>query len=279
MDSYVPRSRVCPTPSSPRTSLYLTSNVTGVSGSGYVEMGRTKVLCSVFGPRIQGSRMSARSLDGRVGASIRMAPFARQGRGRNGDEEREMANVLVRTIASAIRVEVLGMNEVDVVVVVIEDDGGVMAGAINAAGLALADAGIELYDLPAACNLSFCPGWVLDPKKDKESRLFVSNFSKSRQEFQEVDPEENRLDLDLEDVLLNSNSKGDDAEVKNANIIGGMLIAYLPALGQIIHMTQIGSIPPLVLSESITACLEECTKTYQKMQLHLLESLHAKVNK
>ncbi|NXT74183.1 EXOS6 protein, partial [Zapornia atra] len=57
---------------------------------------------------------------------------------------------------------------------VLQDGGSALAAAISAAALALADAGVEMYDLAVGCALCRCPGpaaaWLLQPGEPEERR-------------------------------------------------------------------------------------------------------------
>ncbi len=57
-------------------------------------------------------------------------------------------------IAPAIRLDLLPKSVVDVYIQVLEMDGvaAMMGAAVSCVSIALADAGIEMYDLVAACS-------------------------------------------------------------------------------------------------------------------------------
>nr|XP_048292945.1 exosome complex component MTR3 [Myodes glareolus] len=62
--------------------------------------------------------------------------------------------------------------QLEVSALLLEDGGSALAAALTAAALALADAGVEMYDLVVGCGLSLTPGpsptWLLDPTRLEE---------------------------------------------------------------------------------------------------------------
>ncbi|XP_070616416.1 exosome complex component MTR3 [Erythrolamprus reginae] len=147
-------------------------------GSAYVELdGGTKVLCSVAGPREAGvgSIGAPSEQRGRLVCDFRRAPFS--GRGARiwpGEKEPELALALQEALEPAVRLARYPRAQLEVSALLLQDGGSALAAATCAAGLALADAGIELYDLVAACALSRAVGpsgpdeWRLQPTEPEE---------------------------------------------------------------------------------------------------------------
>lgn len=80
-----------------------------------------------------------------------------------------MALSLKRALQPAICRYAFPNFQVDIFVHVIEDDGAVLAAAINCAGAALADAGIPMYDIiTASCLGVFDKQIVMDPTTAEE---------------------------------------------------------------------------------------------------------------
>lgn len=147
-------------------------------GSAYVELdGGTKVLCSVAGPREAaggGGANAPGEQRGRLVCEFRRAPFSgRGGRGRPGEKEPELSLALQEALEPAVRLARYPRAQLEVSALLLQDGGSALAAAMCAAGLALADAGIELYDLVAACALSRAAGpsgpeWRLQPSEPEE---------------------------------------------------------------------------------------------------------------
>ncbi|XP_039769494.1 exosome complex component MTR3 [Ornithorhynchus anatinus] len=157
-------------------------------GSAYLEAGGTKVLCAVSGPR------PAEGEGGRLLCDFRRAPFcgpqrprrptpasAGAGAGASGasgasGEERELALALQEALEPAVRLTRYPRAQLELSALLLEDGGSALAAALTAAALALADAGVEMYDLVVGCGLSRRPdpppgpAWLLDPTLREEQR-------------------------------------------------------------------------------------------------------------
>lgn len=138
--------------SSQRThAVFDCGTVSQAAGSGYAEFGGTKVLAAVYGPR-QPERRST-SLDrGELDCDVRLASFAGRARKVPGqtDGERELSAQLSTALAGVVLLDRFPKAVLDVQCLVMEAGGGELAATVAAAGLALADAGVAIRDLPSA---------------------------------------------------------------------------------------------------------------------------------
>jgi exosome complex component RRP41 len=134
-------------------------------GSSYLEMGHTKVMCVVTGPAEQGQQRGGRSATSgqgggqREGASISVniviAGFSsvdRRKRGRNDKRTQEMEITIARTFASNLHTHLFPHSTISISLHVLSQDGSLLAALINAATLALVDAGIPMSQYIAACT-------------------------------------------------------------------------------------------------------------------------------
>jgi exosome complex component MTR3 len=106
--------------------IYMKSNVnTKASGSAYIEHERTKVMCSVYGPRTATGRGEF-SETGRVVCDVRFAPFATRVRRERTQtsQEKEMSSALRAALEPAIQLDRFPKSVVEVFVVILESDGG-----------------------------------------------------------------------------------------------------------------------------------------------------------
>lgn len=126
--------------------------ISKAKGSAYIEMGNTKVIVSVFDPReIPSKQQNNFSTNGELNCEFRYLPYSQRRRTvRNDVVEKSLTLSLKRALLPAVCRYAFSNFQVDIFVDVIEDDGSVLAAAINCAGLALADAGIPMYDLISA---------------------------------------------------------------------------------------------------------------------------------
>ena len=118
-------------------------------GSAYVELGANKVLAAVYGPR----EMHPRHLQQPDTAVLRcrysMAPFSVEERKRPGPDRRsvEISKVIREALEPAVFTELYPRSAIDVFIEILQADAGTRTAGINAASVALADAGVPMRDL------------------------------------------------------------------------------------------------------------------------------------
>lgn len=127
-------------------------------GSAVYTQGNTKVIASVYGPvecKRRGDSMHDRCL---VTCEYTVATFATSERKRfqKGDRRsKEYALLIKQTFESAILTHLYPRSQISIFIQVICDDGGAQAAAINAASLALINAGIPMKEFVCACTVGF----------------------------------------------------------------------------------------------------------------------------
>lgn len=131
-------------------------------GSAYIELNKTKVIAAVYGPRQITTEFSAK---GRINCNFRKASFCEKGSRRDKNQTREKDREYSLYMREALEVSVMldkiPKSVIDIECLVLEDDGGCLSAAITSAALALADAGVEMYDLVSACSAVSCIGNLL----------------------------------------------------------------------------------------------------------------------
>jgi exosome complex component RRP41 len=122
-------------------------------GSAYIEMGRNKILCGVFGPREMHPKHQAKPNEAVLRCRYHMAPFSVDPRRSPAPSRRdqEISMVIRSALEPAVFLERYPRASIDVYVEVLEADGGTRCASIHAAAVALVDAGIPMKDLVAAC--------------------------------------------------------------------------------------------------------------------------------
>ncbi|KAI9491510.1 ribosomal protein S5 domain 2-type protein [Zychaea mexicana] len=150
-----------------------TGLVTQANGSAYIEVGNTKAVCAVYGPRQL--KRSGFSSNGTLNCEFKFSTFScskRRGHMRD-PEERGYSQVVVQALAPAVRLELLPKSSIDIYINVLENDGSTscLAAAIVAASTALADAGIEMLDQVTACSaVLFQKQIVMDGTESEEQQ-------------------------------------------------------------------------------------------------------------
>jgi exosome complex component RRP41 len=122
-------------------------------GSAYIEMGNNKILAGVFGPREMHPKHNAKPNQAVLRVRYHMAPFSVDPRRSPAPSRRdqEISMVMRSALEPAVFLERYPRASIDVYIEIIEADGGTRCASINAAAVALVDAGIPMKDLVAAC--------------------------------------------------------------------------------------------------------------------------------
>ncbi|KAF5301207.1 hypothetical protein FQA39_LY10793 [Lamprigera yunnana] len=127
-------------------------------GSAYLEQGLTKVLATVYGPhQVRGSRSKAQHDMAIINCQFSMAVFStgeRKKRPRGDRKSTEISIHLQQALMATVKAELYPWSQIDVYVEVLHADGGILPACINAATLALIDAGIPLKEYICACTAS-----------------------------------------------------------------------------------------------------------------------------
>lgn len=149
-------------------------------GSAYIELGETKVAVSVFDPR-EIPKQNKFNTQGELYCDFKFSPFAcvRRRPPMPDSDEKSLARALHRALMPAVCRQEFPNFQVDIFVNVLEDDGSALAAAITAAGLALADAGIPMYDIVTATTCGILDDQLfLDPSRAEEELCMASVCSR-----------------------------------------------------------------------------------------------------
>lgn len=132
-------------------------------GSAIVEVGNTKILAAVYGPREMHPRHLA--LPNRAVLRVRyhMTPFSTDERKNPAPSRREieLSKVIREALESQILVEQFPRTSIDIFMEVLQADAGTRLASLMAASLAVVDAGIPVRDLIAAVAVGKADGVVV----------------------------------------------------------------------------------------------------------------------
>ena len=122
-------------------------------GSAYIEFGDNKILAGVFGPRDVHPKHLASTDTGILRCRYHMSPFSVTERKNPAPSRREIeiSKVIKEALEPAVILDKFPRTVVDVFVEVLQADGGSRCAALDAAAVALADAGIPMRDMVSAC--------------------------------------------------------------------------------------------------------------------------------
>jgi len=141
-------------------------------GSCYLEFGGNKVMAAVYGPREVHPRHLQNSSRAIVRYRYNMAAFSVEDRKRPGPDRRsiEISKVSREALECVVLEELYPRSAVDIFVEILQADAGTRAAGINAASVALADAGIPMRCLVSACAVGKVDDTlVLDLNKDEDN--------------------------------------------------------------------------------------------------------------
>ncbi|XP_045455702.1 exosome complex component MTR3-like [Melitaea cinxia] len=209
-----------------------TDMISQAKGSAYIELKKTKVVCSVFDPR-EIMHQNEYSALGQLFCEVKFAPFScpRERRPHAPDAEEKALSVALRKALEPTVCRHLFPNyQLDIYVYILEHDGACLAAAINAAGLALADAAVPMYDIITACSVAVIG-----------DQMFV-------------DPSEAEENL----ALMNPEKDG----INN----GLITMAVMPELRQISDFRQIGSMDVNCIIKAMEVLQKECEKILPNIQ-------------
>ena len=142
------------------------------SGSAYVQQGGNKILVGVYGPR----EIHPKHLELPRRAALRcryhMAPFSVEDRKNPAPSRREheLSKVIREALEPVVFTEYYPRTTIDIYIEVLQSDGGSRCAGITGASLALADAGIPMRDLIAACACGKVGGKVVLDLNDFEDK-------------------------------------------------------------------------------------------------------------
>jgi len=126
-----------------------TGVVSNADGSAMVEFGKTKVIAAVYGPREVHPRHLLLPDRALLRARYDMFSFSVEDRKRPGPGRREIeiSKVVTEAFKGVVFVEKFPRTAIDIFLEVVQADASTRVTGINAASLALADAGIPMRDL------------------------------------------------------------------------------------------------------------------------------------
>lgn len=139
-------------------------------GSAMFRFGNTIAIAAVYGPRHLHPKHLQDPEKAIINFRYNMVPFSTEDRVRPGLSRRsiEISKIIKEALEQAVCVEEFPRTVIDVYVEMIQADGSTRCAALNAASLALADAGVPMKDLVAACAAGKVDGVIVLDVNGKE---------------------------------------------------------------------------------------------------------------
>ncbi|MEM1557058.1 MAG: exosome complex exonuclease Rrp41 [Thermoproteota archaeon] len=146
--------------------------LSNAQGSAYIEQGKNKILAAVYGPKEALPKHI--SLPDRCILRCRyhMAPFSTSERKSPAPSRREieLSMIIRNSLEPLVMTSLFPRTVIDIFIEVLQADGGTRCAGLTAAVLALADAGIPLRGLTAACAVGKADGKVIVDLNDLEDK-------------------------------------------------------------------------------------------------------------
>ncbi len=141
-------------------------------GSAYIEHGKNKIIAAVYGPREAHPKHIALADRAVVRCRYHMAPFSTDERKSPAPSRREheLSKVIRESLEPSIMSEYFPRATIDLYIEVLQADAGTRCAGITAMSLALADAGIPMRELVAACAVGKIEGKVALDLSDIEDK-------------------------------------------------------------------------------------------------------------
>jgi len=245
------RERVNRGPKDIRPIFLKTGLISQANGSSYIETGKVKIACAVYGPRQSKSPFSEK---GKLNVEVKYAPFssARRRNPMRDVEDRPTSVQVHQALRPSIQLELFPKSTIDVFITVLEVDGAesCVASASIAASAAIADAGFEMFGLVAACSACAFP------------------LSSSPNDM-DVDEGESKVPENVGIWL-------DPTAQESSHAKGSLVMACMPAFGTVTNVHQTGIMTTATTGKCLDLCLQRCADIHGVMSQALLEGARAK---
>jgi exosome complex component RRP41 len=141
-------------------------------GSAYIEFGKNKIMVAVYGPKEVHPKHMALSDRGVLRCRYHMAPFSVEERKNPAPSRREIeiSKITKEALEPTLILEDYPRTAIDVYIEILQSDGGSRCAGITAASVALADAGINMRDLVAACAAGKVSDTIVLDINDEEDK-------------------------------------------------------------------------------------------------------------
>ncbi|MEM2760048.1 MAG: exosome complex exonuclease Rrp41 [Nitrososphaerales archaeon] len=141
-------------------------------GSAYIEFGKNKIMVAVYGPKEVHPKHMALSDRSVLRCRYHMAPFSVEERKNPAPSRREIeiSKITREALEPALILEDYPRTAIDVYIEVLQSDGGSRCAGITAASVALADAGVNMRDLVAACAAGKISNTIVLDINDEEDK-------------------------------------------------------------------------------------------------------------
>jgi len=206
-------------------------------GSAYIEMDQTKAICAVYGPR-EVQRREEFSLKGQLTCEMKFATFSSKLRSQHQQDstEKDLSVQMLEALEPAVCLHKYPKAQINIYVTVLQHDGAALSACILCASLALASAGVEMYDLVIASTAAVYDSLCLSDPTSQEEESILANES-----------------------------------TESSGSCGMVTLALLPSLNQVSALTSDGAIQFDTINKTVKVCTDNCLKLYPVLQQTLVK--------
>lgn len=189
--------------------------IPNANGSSYVRFGKTIAVAAVYGPRLLYPKHLQESDRGVIQCRYNMAPFSVDERAKPGTSRRavEISKVIKLAFEPAVFLENYPKTGIDIYIEIIQADGSTRVTSVNAASLALADAGIPMRDLVVGLSGGKIGDTIildLNGKEDNNSEADVPMaFLPNKKEISLLQMDGQLTHEELKDIIKNIMKQGE----------------------------------------------------------------------
>jgi exosome complex component RRP41 len=141
------------------------------NGSAIFKFGNTYALSAVFGPRTMHPRHLQNPQKAVLKCRYSMAPFSTNERIRPGNSRRstEISKVINEALSNVVFFDDYPKTSIDVFIEILQADASTRCAGLNAASMALVEAGVPIKDMISSCSVGKVDGQiVLDVGGDED---------------------------------------------------------------------------------------------------------------
>ncbi|XP_065168184.1 exosome complex component MTR3-like [Atheta coriaria] len=160
-----------------------TGVVSQAKGSAYIEVGKTKVIVSCYDPREIPNKADY-CQKGELYCEFKFATFSCVQRRmfQQDAEEKQNSIILKQALEPAVCLHEFPNFQVDIYALVLENDGSALSASITAAGVALAQASIPMYDLVTGLSIGIIENtFIVDPSIKEEQLCDITDTNEGEQ--------------------------------------------------------------------------------------------------
>eukprot|EP01083_Nonionella_stella_P016505 46074_1 len=268
------------------------SVVSNANGSALFNIGNTSVIASVYGPQHPKNRESRQNRDeSTIIVRCTTSSFSSTSHrdvSRNHRTDRLLSNTIKSTFDAIVMKHLYPRCSIEIVLEILQNDGGEMSAAINATTLALIDAGIALNEYGVSCSAGYIDGNhvpLLDLnyyEKTGTRNYKIKAFSshkmmakkarhgksgqKTNKQIKRLQALEKEQQAQMKDVDIEEAEREKENEEQQGYCSGQLTLAIMPVSNKIITMQMQSIIDIDKMEKLLQICQKGCKDIHKIMK-------------